>query len=130
MTFPDLKRVFVNLYEQHIPEVILVEDAASGQSLIQEMRATTRLPVLAIKVDRDKVSRANAVTALCEAGKVFLPWEAPWRVEWEVEHETFPAAAHDDWVDCSTQMLNWARYITADRPREPIAIGKKSTWKI
>ena len=35
--FPALKRVLVNLYEQHHPHAVLVEDAASGQSLIQEL---------------------------------------------------------------------------------------------
>lgn len=59
------------------PNAVLVEDAASGQSLIQELKAGTTLPVLPFKPDRDRVSRANAVTPLIEGGKVFIPESVP-----------------------------------------------------
>jgi predicted phage terminase large subunit-like protein len=52
--------------------VVLIEDKASGQSLIQELKRDTRLPILSIKVDSDKVSRAYAVTPSIETGRVFL----------------------------------------------------------
>lgn len=71
--FPELKRVAVALFERDNPNVVIVEDKASGQSLIQELERNTRIPVLPVKVDRDKVARAYAATPLIEAGKVFLP---------------------------------------------------------
>ena len=75
--FPELKRVLIAQAEQWKPNAILVEDRASGQSLIQELKSTT-LPILPIKVDSDKLSRAQAVTAFLEFGKVYVPEEAPW----------------------------------------------------
>ena len=44
------------------PNIVLVEDRASGQSLLQELGRETALPLKAIKPDKDKVTRANAVT--------------------------------------------------------------------
>ncbi len=107
--FPELKRVLNLLAEQWRPNVILVEDAASGQSLIQELRADTTLPVRPIKVDSDKVARAQAVTPLIEAGRVFLPDSAPWLQDYLDELSAFPAGVHDDAVDSTTQALNYLR---------------------
>ena len=73
MEFAALKAMAVTLADQFKPSVVLVEDKASGQSLIQELKRDSRLPILAIKVDSDKVSRAYAVTPAIETGRVFLP---------------------------------------------------------
>ena len=105
--FPDLKRMATSLYEQYKPNAVLVEDKASGQSLIQELKRQTRIPVVAIKVDSDKVSRAYAVTPLVESGRVFLPESAPWLPDFLANLGTFPNAAHDDDVDSVTQALNY-----------------------
>jgi Terminase RNaseH-like domain len=91
------------------PDRVLVEDKASGQSLIQELQNNSRLPVHAIKVDSDKVTRATAVTPLVEAGKVFLPADAPWLADFLEEVSSFPAAPHDDMVDALSQALNFVR---------------------
>ena len=64
---------------------------------------------LPVKVDRDKVSRAYAVTPLCEAGRVYLPKDAPWLADFIDEHCNFPAARFDDTVDTTTQALNFLR---------------------
>ena len=73
MEFPELKRVLASLAEQWNPNAILVEDRASGQSLIQELKNSTVLPIIPVRVDSDKQTRAQAVTPLMEAGKIFLP---------------------------------------------------------
>jgi predicted phage terminase large subunit-like protein len=90
---------------QHGASALLIEDKASGQSLIQELQRDTTLPVLPVKVDSDKVSRAYAVTPTIEAGRVFLPEGAPWVTEYVDEMANFPNAAHDDVVDSTTQAL-------------------------
>jgi len=107
--FPELKRVAVALYERDIPNLVLVEDKASGQSLIQEIQRNTRIPVLPYKVDSNKVARANSVTPLIEAGKVFLPESAPWLFDYIEELSAFPNAEHDDQVDSTTQALAFMR---------------------
>ncbi len=107
--FPELKRMVAQLGEQWNPNVILIEDKASGQSLIQEIKLATRLAVKPVKVDSDKVARAEAVTPMIEAGRVFLPEGAPWLSDYLDELSTFPAGAHDDAVDSTTQALNYLR---------------------
>lgn len=107
LEFPDLKRSAISLYAKHKPHAVLVEDKASGQSLIQELKRETRMPIVPIKVDTDKVSRAYAVTPLIESGRVFLPDGASWLAEFISSMGTFPNAAHDDDVDSVTQALNY-----------------------
>jgi predicted phage terminase large subunit-like protein len=107
--FPRLKQIFLTLAGEWKPSAILVEDRASGQSLIQELKAGTSLPVLAVKVDTDKVTRAQAVTPLIESGKVFVPSGASWLADFLDELATFPAGVHDDCVDSVTQALNYLR---------------------
>jgi predicted phage terminase large subunit-like protein len=109
LEFPALKVMAQTLSPQFKPSVVLVEDKASGQSLIQELKRDTRLPILAIKVDSDKVSRAYAVTPSIETGWVFLPESAPWLVDYLDSMASFPNAAYDDDVDSTTQALNHLR---------------------
>jgi|SRR5208282_975464 len=106
--FPALQRKVEILAERWRPHYLLIEDAASGQSLIQTLRAGTRLPVKAIKVDRDKESRAAAILPLIESGKVFLPQGAEWVSGFVDECASFPVGAYDDCVDALTQVLNYA----------------------
>jgi predicted phage terminase large subunit-like protein len=108
--FPELKRVVGSLAKEWKPNAILVEDKASGQSLIQELRYQTALPIISISVDRDKMARAQAITPLIEAGKVFLPESAPWLDAYVDELAAFPTGAHDDDVDSTTQALNYLRH--------------------
>jgi len=106
--FPALKAQLVAQAAAWHPSAILVEDSASGQSLIQELK-TTNFPILPVKADSDKISRAQAVTTMIESGRVFLPQSAGWLPDFLDELAAFPNAAHDDSVDSLTQALNWMR---------------------
>jgi predicted phage terminase large subunit-like protein len=112
--FPELKRRMSWLANQWKPSQILIEDRASGQSLIQELRHSTRLPIIPIKVDTDKLARAQSVTPLIEAGRVFLPESAPWLNDFIDELAAFPKGTHDDCVDSVTQALNYLRHEPQD----------------
>ena len=105
--FPELKRIAIALNDRDRPSAVLVEDAASGQSMIQELRRDTRLPVLPVKVDREKSVRLTATTPLIEAGKVLLPERAAWLHDYVDEMSAFPAGEHDDQVDSTSQALAW-----------------------
>jgi len=109
--FPELKRKVAELFlkRERYPHAILIEDRASGQSLIQELKQDSALPILPVRVDSDKIARAQAVTPLIEAGKVFLPEGAPWREGYIDELSAFPFAPHDDYVDSTVQALNYLR---------------------
>ena len=92
--------------------MVIVEDKASGQSLIQEIQRETRIPMLAVKADKDKISRANAITPLVESGHVFLPENAPWVADYIDQMAVFPAGAHDEDPDVTSQALNYLSHGT------------------
>jgi len=60
-----------------------------------------------IKPDSDKVSRANAVVPLVEAGRVVLPAGAGWLTDFIDELSSFPRAPHDDQVDALSMALRY-----------------------
>jgi predicted phage terminase large subunit-like protein len=105
--FPDLKRIAVSHAAKWNPHAVLVEDKASGQSLIQELRSGTRLFVVPVQKGTDKVSNANAVTPIIESGRVFLPEGHPEVAGLVQSCGQFPNGAHDDDVDSVTQALNY-----------------------
>lgn len=121
--FPELKRAVIALAARDRPRSIIVEDKASGQSLIQELKKDTALPVLPIKVDADKVTRANAITPSIEAGRVFLPESAPWLADFVEELAEFPNGSFDDQVDSVSQALNYLR----QRNQSAIIMGEQQT---
>jgi predicted phage terminase large subunit-like protein len=117
MEYPDLKRSFVAMRDKWQPNVILVEDKASGQSLLQDFANNGQFNTVPIKVDKDKVTRAGTASDLIEAGNVYLPNRADWLIDLETEIESFPNGVHDDMVDSMSQYLNWVRLKGMIQPR-------------
>lgn len=115
--FPELCRKVEEQARKWQPEAILIEDKASGQSLLQEMRRQTNLPFIAILPKHQKIQRLASVTPLFEAGKVFFPTYASWLAELEVELLSFPNAVHDDQVDTISQFLIWVNTREHRQPR-------------
>jgi predicted phage terminase large subunit-like protein len=106
--FAELKRHALALYEQWQPTDVLIEDAASGQSLLQELR-TTLLPISGVKPDGDKFARAASITPAMEGGHFWLLEGASWSEDYLAEMTAFPGAAHDDLVDATVQALTFLR---------------------
>jgi predicted phage terminase large subunit-like protein len=109
MAYPDLKRAVRRQNDIHRPDVILIEDKASGTQLIQEMIEEGVHSVQKVKPERDKVMRMHAQTALIENGFVYLPVEAHWLPEYVHELTTFPRGKYDDQVDSTSQALGWLK---------------------
>lgn len=117
--YPALKRVLANMYFQWHPDAILIEDKASGQSLIQEAKdgivlkdrpKLVNLPVIAIDPQGvNKLDRLIAVSPMIEAGLLWLPEVAPWLIDFESEIFGFPMVAHDDQTDAMSQFLKWVK---------------------
>ena len=84
---------------------VLIEEAGSGISLVQELVRCVR-GIIAVRPDRDKVSRMAVASAKIEAGQVFLPDRAPWLADLESELFAFPYGRHDDQCDSISQALN------------------------
>ena len=64
-----------------------------------EVLSNTRLPAISVYPDKDKVTRARALAARYEAGKVFHLRGAPGLDAYESEAVAFPNGAFDDRVD-------------------------------
>lgn len=108
--FPSLNTDIRALADTFNPIAVVIENKASGQSLLQVLSAETRLPVLPWEPKGDKITRAHAVTPLFKAKKIILPKpeNAPWVKQWVKEHLEFPATAYKDQVDTTSLSLLWA----------------------
>ena len=109
LEYPELKRAIIMAAAEANPDAVLIEDKGSGQSLLQDLRRETGLPVIGCKATEDKVTRLTRVTPMLEAGLVLLPRHAPWLAAFEAELFGFPTVIHDDQVDAFSQYLNWVR---------------------
>jgi predicted phage terminase large subunit-like protein len=107
VNYPDLKRAVAHLAQAHKATVVLIEDAASGIQLVQELINDGMRIVKAIKPEGAKVMRFNARTATIENGFVLLPRDAPWLPEYVSEITTFPNSKHKDQSDSTAQALAW-----------------------
>jgi predicted phage terminase large subunit-like protein len=112
LEFPQLKKWIIDLNDRYLEwnlgqVPILIEDAASGQSLIQVLRNETNIPIIAVTPDKSKIVRAERVSDYIESGRVSAPEKAPWLTDFETELSQFPYGKHDDQVDAFTQYLRW-----------------------
>lgn len=114
LEYPALKRSVKSLALAYNPSSILIEDKASGQSLIQDLREEEILPIIAIEPDGDKLTRARRASGTIEAGLVHIPEEAEWLPEWEGEVFAYPLSTFADQVDSLTQFINWSRDSSVD----------------
>ncbi len=116
LNYPDLRKKAEALAIEWQPQAILIEDKASGQSLIQDLKSSSRFPVIALSANTDKMQRLISVLTLFEAGLVKLPMRAVWLEEYKAELFTFPSARHDDQVDSTSQYLIWEKKKQLHKP--------------
>jgi len=83
-----------------------IEDKASGQSLIQELKRESGMSVIPYKVNSDKVARVNSILPIIEGGRVFLPDSSEWLDAFIDEAVGFPNSNHDDQVDAATMAID------------------------
>ena len=110
LTFPELKSACVDLYEKFRPNEVLIEDKASGQSLIQELTQNTKVPVKSVKPSGDKAARAHFVTPLFETGSVYILEGEQWSQDVIDSAAKFPKTKNTDVVDSVTQALEYLRH--------------------
>jgi predicted phage terminase large subunit-like protein len=92
---------------RHKPDVIVIEDKASGQSLIEEFKRDSNLPILPFNPERDKISRAYAITPIIDNGQLYLPVHADWLDDFIETVITFPFGEFDDDVDSMTMAIRY-----------------------
>lgn len=126
VSFPELKRKAEALYLDKTinelygrPNQVLVEDKASGQSLVDELEEDTTLPVKRIQPEGDKVARAHIVSPAFETGNVGILEGKVWTVDDGKEVTSkdvidicakFPGVKNKDIVDSITQAVQHLRH--------------------
>ena len=85
---------------------IFVEPKASGKSIVQTLVRETGLNIKEDKPPtKDKVARVSDISASLESGRVSL-LNGDWNREFLDQLTRFPAAKHDDMVDCLVMAVN------------------------
>jgi predicted phage terminase large subunit-like protein len=116
--YPEMKRKILELSEKWKPSHILMEDKASGQALLQDLKLEGRIiPLVPVQVHKDKFTRFASVTPLFEYRRVIVDSESAWCKEYVQELLTFPNSRHDDQIDSTSQYLNYAFTQPQFKPR-------------
>jgi predicted phage terminase large subunit-like protein len=95
-------------------EAWLIEDKASGQSLIQELNLSDDFNIIPINPVKDKITRFAEILTLFESGRVYFPSNTAVQyrdIFMEVKKELlkFPKGKNDDLLDTVSQFLGWAK---------------------
>lgn len=98
------------------PDLVLVEQKGSGQSILQDLRAAN-IPCRGYNPGRaDKLSRAHQIAPILELGNAYIPESrvdkggfSSWARPLIHQMEKFPNAEHDDLVDTASQALIYLR---------------------
>lgn len=118
LEYPELKENIIKQIEIWDPDYILIEDKASGQSLLQDLkRELPDRPLIAIQPNKDKVTRFARVTTFFEKRQVFLQEECHWRIQYEEELLSFPNSKANDQVDSTSQYFNFIQNNSNYTPR-------------
>jgi predicted phage terminase large subunit-like protein len=105
MDYPRGKRMVESLAKRDNPNAIVIEDASTGASLLQELGQDTMLSLIGFQPQGDKVVRMAVETPAIEAGNVYLPHSAPWLPDYEKEMSAFPNATTMDQADMTSMAL-------------------------
>lgn len=109
MEYPQGKRMVKSLGEKWEPNVVVIEDKSTGQSLLQEGDYFGTLPMVPFEPESDKVTRLSVESPTIEAGNVYLPESAPWLPDFLSEIGTFPLSATMDQADMLSMALKYFR---------------------
>ena len=105
--FDRLVEKIIEVKERYGAVHLVIEESGISYGLIQALREK-HINVVAIKPDKDKISRLISQIDLFEGGSVLLPKNAPWLEEFVHELLSFQGR-HDDQVDALSQGLAWHR---------------------
>ncbi len=106
--FAELCTIAQEIDRDHKPDFFILEDKASGQSLIPELRKRG-VPVMAYKPERDKVFRLQATTPFFQSGRIWVPKDRAFVDDLINEVVTFPKGQNDDYTDTVSQAVLWLR---------------------
>lgn len=117
-TYPDLRNFIISHAKDWTADWVLIEDKASGQSLLQEIpqldKQRNYIPIQVNRNSGDKYTRALVCSQDFEAGLARFPKSLQKKIDWleKVEDELLEFdedAEEDNIVDSISQFLNWAK---------------------
>jgi phage terminase large subunit-like protein len=121
LQYHELKQMAVRLREAWGARAVIVEDASSGTSLIQDLRNETRLPVLPWKVGNREQAGAGEGDGADDPGRRLLVSVPPESAGPYIhEHLTFPNGKHDDMVDMTSMALAHLEIWTRRRQKSAV----------
>jgi predicted phage terminase large subunit-like protein len=106
-TVMPMKERILTLMSEWNADLVIIEDTASGMSLIPLLRESSYANVVGRCPDTDKVNRMRRHEGRFEAGRILFPNEAQWLAEFEGELLGFPSSKYDDQVDALLLYLDW-----------------------
>jgi predicted phage terminase large subunit-like protein len=109
LDYPDLKRAVKQQAAMYKPKNIVIEDKASGTSLIQDLQDEGLYTVTRYTPEGEKILRMSSVSNMIADGFVHIPAQAAWLPEYLHELATFPNGKYDDQVDSTSQALDWLK---------------------
>lgn len=110
--YPQTKEELINFCNRRPRTThLLIEDANTGSSLIQELPLDSRMQGISIiaishKGIKKEIRFVNATGSMGQ-GKTFFPKDAPWYPSFENELMQFPKIRHDDRADAYAQFEKW-----------------------
>ena len=109
LSYPELKQEAEKLMTRFNPKIVLIEDKASGSSLIQDLKnqGAFSSKIKQIKPKLDKLTRFASVLPMFQSGKILLPLKASFKLALLNELTSFPNSKHDDIVDSISQCLGY-----------------------
>jgi len=143
IAYPDLRKKAIKEYgtkygpNERRPDIVLIEEKASGQSLIQDLRRAG-IPVRAWNPGRqDKTQRAHTISHLVKDGLIYIPESQQsarsgqfmtWANEMIEQLVFFPNVRNDDYVDSFVQFISLMRdtgWMTSQRAES----GELTYWR-
>ena len=87
----------------------MIEDKASGQSIIQDLKNQGYVNIKPIKPRLDKITRFASIVEMFQRGDVLLPKESSFNRILLNELTSFPNSKHDDIIDSISQFLSFSK---------------------
>ena len=116
--YPELRTNLVNLYNKWQFDIyttsassIYIENKASGQQLIQELKKATGLPIIPIDVTKDKLTRVEEILDYIASGNVLMPVDENYGNNHLLLNECMEfnreqTQTHDDVLDATVHLIN------------------------
>ena len=109
LAYSDLKNEIEKQIHKYMPRFVLIEDKASGQQIIQDLKLSGFRNIKAIKPFLDKLTRFASITHFFENGIALIPAKSVFNRVLISEITNFQNSKNDDIVDSVSQFLNFIK---------------------